>query len=108
MVSGGGDRRLTPEAVAWFRTGRRAGLRGLDAALRPRHGPEYALSKLATWPKSLHTTTTATTRYGTAIATSWNRLHPRLTHRGYWADHVGELPVIAGRNGTPRRCSSSE
>ena len=31
-----------------------------------------------------------------AIATSWDRLHPRLTHRGCWIDHDGELPVIEG------------
>lgn len=29
-------------------------------------------------------------------ATSWDRLHPRLSHRGCWADHPGELPVIDG------------
>ncbi|WP_308283523.1 NF041680 family putative transposase, partial [Pseudonocardia nigra] len=62
----------------------------------PRHGPEFALSKPATWPEPQHATTTETTRYGTATATSWDRLHPRLTHRGCWADHDGELPVIAG------------
>jgi hypothetical protein len=62
----------------------------------PRHGPEFALDRPATWPPPQHTTTTATTRYGTATAASWDRLHPRLTHRGCWADHTGELPVIAG------------
>jgi hypothetical protein len=62
----------------------------------PRHGPEFALGKPATWPEPAHTTITETTRYGTATATSWDRLHPRLTHRGCWADHDGELPIIAG------------
>jgi hypothetical protein len=62
----------------------------------PRHGPEFALGKPATWPEPAHTTITETTRYGTATATSWDRLHPRLTHRGCWADHDGELPVIEG------------
>jgi hypothetical protein len=62
----------------------------------PRHGPEFALSKPATWPDPVHVTVTETTRYGTATATSWDRLHPRLTHRGAWTDHDGELPVIAG------------
>jgi hypothetical protein len=37
-----------------------------------------------------------TARYGTAVAKAWDRLHPRLTHRGGWADHQGELPVIEG------------
>jgi hypothetical protein len=49
-----------------------------------------------TWPEPAHTTITETTPYGTAIATSWDRLHPRLTHRGCWADHDDELPVIEG------------
>jgi hypothetical protein len=35
-----------------------------------------------TWPTPQHTTSTETTRYGTAAATSWDRVHPRLTHRG--------------------------
>ena len=43
-----------------------------------------------------HTTITDTTRYGTAVASSWDRVHPRLTHRGCWIDHDGELPVIEG------------
>lgn len=62
----------------------------------PKHGPEFALNKPATWPEPDQVTTTETTRYGTAVATSWDRLHPRLTHRGCWADHDGELPVIEG------------
>ena len=45
---------------------------------------------------SKHTTSTDTSRYGTAVATSWDRVHPRLTHRGCWIDHEGELPVIEG------------
>jgi hypothetical protein len=64
---------------------------------RPRkHGPEFALARSATWPEPAQVTTTATTRYGLATATSWDRLHPRLTQRGCWADHDGELPVIEG------------
>jgi DDE superfamily endonuclease len=62
----------------------------------PKHGPEFALAKPNTWPQPQHTTTTATTRYGTAKASSWDRLHPRLTHRTCWLDHQGELPVIEG------------
>ena len=37
-----------------------------------------------------------TTRYGTAAAHAWDRLHPRLTHRSAWLDHDGPLPVIEG------------
>jgi hypothetical protein len=49
---------------------------------------------LATTPQ--HTSHTPTTHYGTAIASSWDRLHPRLTHRTSWLAHAGELPIIAG------------
>jgi hypothetical protein len=33
---------------------------------------------------------------GIAVASSWDRLHPRLTHRTCWLDHHGELPIIEG------------
>lgn len=33
---------------------------------------------------------------GTAVASSWDRLHPRLTHRTCWLDHHCELPIIEG------------
>ncbi|MEX5637854.1 NF041680 family putative transposase [Parafrankia sp. FMc2] len=62
----------------------------------PKHGPEFALDRPATWPEPQHTTTTNTSRYGTATATSWNRLHPRLTHRTCWINHPGDLPIIEG------------
>jgi hypothetical protein len=62
----------------------------------PKHGPEFALDKPNTWPEPQHTTTTVTTRYGTAKASSWDRLHPRLTHRTCWLDHDGDLPVMEG------------
>jgi hypothetical protein len=64
---------------------------------RPRkHGAELALADPATWPAPQHVTTTQTTRYGTAEATSWDRLHPRLTRRTCWINHHGDLPVIEG------------
>jgi hypothetical protein len=64
---------------------------------RPRrHGGEFRLADPATWPELHASTTTATSRYGTARADAWDRLHPRLTHRAAWLDHVGELPVIDG------------
>jgi len=62
----------------------------------PKHGPEIALNKPASWPTPQHTTSTDTTRYGTAVATSWDRVHPRLTRRTCWLDHEGELPLIEG------------
>jgi hypothetical protein len=62
----------------------------------PRHGREFALADPATWPGPAVTTTTVTSRYGTAVAQAWDRLHPRLTHRSAWLDHGGGLPVIEG------------
>jgi DDE superfamily endonuclease len=64
---------------------------------RPRrHGGELALADPATWPAPQVTTSTVTTRYGTAEAAAWDRVHPRLTHRAGWLDHDGPLPVIDG------------
>ena len=62
----------------------------------PRHGRQFALAGPGTWPEPAVATTTATTRYGTAIARAWDRLHPRLTHRSAWIGHDGPLPVIEG------------
>ena len=62
----------------------------------PKHGAEFALARPATWPPPSHTTVTETTRYGTATAQGWDRLHPRLTHRTCWLEHDGDLPVIEG------------
>jgi hypothetical protein len=61
-----------------------------------KHGGEFHLAEATTWPEPHAITRTATTRYGTAIARSWDRLHPRLTHRAAWLDHPGTLPVLAG------------
>jgi DDE superfamily endonuclease len=64
---------------------------------RPRkHGGELALADPATWPVPQVTTSTATSRYGTARAAAWDQVHPRLTHRSAWLDHDGPLPVIDG------------
>ena len=62
----------------------------------PRHGPALKLADLQTWPAPAVTTVTGTTRYGTATAMAWGRLHQRLASRGGWEDHHGELPVIEG------------
>jgi len=61
-----------------------------------KHGGEFALAGPATWPEPAHETSTDTTRYGQARAVSWDRLHPRLTHRTCWLEHEGDLPVIEG------------
>lgn len=62
----------------------------------PKHGPEFRLDDPDTWPTPQHHTTTATSRYGTAHAYGWDRLHPRLTRRTCWIDHDTDLPVIEG------------
>jgi hypothetical protein len=58
--------------------------------------PLLALADPATWPVPEHTSSTETTRYGTARASAWHRCHPRLEHRGPWRDHPGRLPIIEG------------
>jgi hypothetical protein len=64
---------------------------------RPReHGGELALADPGTWPSPQVTTATATSRYGTAAAAAWDRVHARLTRRAAWLDHDGPLPVIDG------------
>jgi hypothetical protein len=62
----------------------------------PKHGPELALANPDTWPAPQATTTTATSRYGAAAATAWDRVHPRLTRRTCWLDHDADLPIIEG------------
>lgn len=62
----------------------------------PKHRPEFALSQPETHPEPAAQTSTETIRYGTAVASAWNQLHPRLTHRAAWQHHHGPLPIITG------------
>ncbi|MET9182873.1 NF041680 family putative transposase [Kitasatospora aureofaciens] len=62
----------------------------------PRHGGEFVFGDPATWNAPDTETVTDTRLYGTARARSWDRLHPRLTHRSSWATQDGTLPVIEG------------
>lgn len=62
----------------------------------PKHGGEFHFTDPATWPQPQLTTSTETTRYGTAVASAWDRLHPRLTRRAAWLEHDGDLPVLEG------------
>ena len=63
----------------------------------PRHGAALKLADPGTWPAPAVAAVTGTTRYGTARATAWGRLHQRLTSRAGWEDHHdGPLPVIEG------------
>jgi hypothetical protein len=85
--------RLRSDRVLYFPAPPRAP----GATGRPsRHGREFKLADPGTWPEPPVTTITQTTRYGTALAQSWDRLHPRLTSRAAWEGHDGELPVIEG------------
>jgi hypothetical protein len=103
--------RLRSDRVLYFPAPPRQPGRGRPA----RHGAELKLSDEKTWPAPAVTTVTETTRYGTAAACAWDRLHPRLTSRAAWEHHDGELPVIEGRSSAcgwitcpateiPRRC----
>jgi hypothetical protein len=86
--------RLRCDRVLYFPApaGRRDGRPGR----RPRHGEEFRLAAEGGWPAAAVTTITPTTRYGTACASSWLRLHPKLEHRDAWAGHDGDLPLIEG------------
>lgn len=50
----------------------------------------------ATWGEPAIETLSETRLYGPARARSWDRLHPRLTHRSSWVAATGTLPVIEG------------
>jgi DDE superfamily endonuclease len=64
---------------------------------RPRrHGAVMTLAEPGSWPEPTTQSTTETARYGAAQALSWDRMHPRLTHRGAWAAHPGRLPIVEG------------
>ncbi|MFJ6425397.1 NF041680 family putative transposase [Streptomyces hydrogenans] len=62
----------------------------------PRHGGEFVFGQPDTWGTPDTHTVTDTRLYGTALARSWDRLHPRLTHRSSWAAADGTLPVVEG------------
>src|SRR6266851_1018405 len=75
--------RLRSDRVLYFPPPPRRPGRGRPS----RHGTELKLADEASWPAPAVTTITQTTRYGTAVAWAWDRLHPRLTHRAAWEDH---------------------
>lgn len=65
---------------------------------RPRRqGGVLTFKKPGSWHEPDVTTATDTTRYGTATATAWDRMHPRLTHSGPWLNHAKEEnPILHG------------
>ncbi|MFD3976045.1 NF041680 family putative transposase [Streptomyces cyaneofuscatus] len=62
----------------------------------PKHGGEFVFGQPDTWGEPDVRTTTETSRYGTAVATAFDRFHPRLTRRAAWLSHDAELPIIEG------------
>lgn len=61
-----------------------------------RHGNEFVFGQPDTWGTLDTETVTGTRLYGTARARSWDRLHPKLTHRSSWAAADGTLPIVEG------------
>ncbi len=62
----------------------------------PRHGGEFVFGQPDTRGTPDTHTVTGTRLYGTATARSWDRLHPKLTHRSSWATADATLPVVEG------------
>jgi DDE superfamily endonuclease len=88
--------RLRSNRVMYFPAPPRPARPAATGGRRPRHGAALKLADPRTWPAPAAATVTATTRYGTATAMAWGRLHQRLESRGGWEDHDGDLPVIEG------------
>lgn len=84
--------RLRGDRVMYFPAIPRPGANGRP----PRHGAAFKLADAQSWPAAQSATVTQTTRYGTARAMAWGRLHQQLAARAGWEDHHGELPVIEG------------
>jgi hypothetical protein len=85
--------RLRSDRVMYFPAPPRApGTNGRPS----RHGTALKFADQATWPDPAVTAVSQTTRYGTATAMAWGRLHQRLTSRAGWEGHDGDLPVIEG------------
>jgi DDE superfamily endonuclease len=85
--------RLRSDRVMYFPAPpRQSGTNG-----RPiRHGAAFKLADPGTWPAPAAATCTQTTRYGTARAAAWGRLHQQLAARAGWEGFDGELPIVEG------------
>jgi hypothetical protein len=88
--------RLRSNRVMYFPAPARPARPAGTGGRRPRHGAVLKLADPKTWAAPAVTTITQTTRYGTATAMAWGRLHQRLESRCGWEDHDGDLPVIDG------------
>jgi hypothetical protein len=85
--------RLRSDRVMYFPAPPRApGTNG-----RPlRHGAAFKLADQRSWAAPAAAAITETTRYGTARAMAWGRLHQQLASRAGWEDYDGELPIVEG------------
>jgi hypothetical protein len=88
--------RLRSDRVMYFPAPPRPARPACTGGRRPRHGHKLDLADPATWPEPAAVTRTQTSRYGTAQAMAWARLHQRLEHRGGWEHHDGVLPLVTG------------
>lgn len=74
----------------------------------PKHGSEFIFKDSRTWGAPDAETKAETTRYGTAHAQSWDRLHPELQQRAAWRDHPGKSSASRSTTcpaaATPSRC----
>jgi hypothetical protein len=61
----------------------------------PRHGRRFKCSDQRTWGKPDDSLVASDPRYGTVSVQAWNGLHPKLTRRGHWSDHV-TIPIVKG------------
>jgi DDE superfamily endonuclease len=85
--------RVRADRVLYGVAGRR---RGDRPGRPPRHGAVFRLADPATHPAPAQTSTSRHDRFGTVVARCWGDLHPKLERRGSWADHDGQLPIVAG------------
>lgn len=75
---------------------------------RPRkHGGVLTFAKPESWHAPEVTTVTDTTSYGKAEAMAWDRMHPRLTHRGPWLEHAAKRTPAAARHVDPSHCGTT-
>lgn len=62
----------------------------------PRHCDEFVFGQPDTWGTPGTETVTDTGLYGTATTCSWDRLHPKLTHRSSWPRPTAPSPSSKG------------
>jgi DDE superfamily endonuclease len=64
---------------------------------RPRrHGPAIKLNDPASLGPPDRTAEIDSPRYGRVRLAAWDHRHRKLRREGYWADHEGPLPIVAG------------